>query len=353
MVAVHLAAWRHRLADSLAGYICADWLSEALAHASIQVGRLGEAPGSESEGPMISFIMPAKNAGKYITAAIEALAKHRSEAWELIVVEDHSDDNTFEVVSGFNKKDDRIKVFKNKGFGKIAGLNYGYSLTTGDKIKCIDADDILDLNYFNFEAINHSDAMCHDACITSSVMKEICKYTVNRKALDGSFEECLEKLVSLPRWTWSFNRALADKIFPMPAELPFEDVWFSLIIKRFAKNINYVSENLYYYRQHETQTYAGILNFDKEAVVFRSKRMLRFIEVLEKHRNRFSLEGWGDADYLHTSREYYSLLGSERIGFRTVLTSSLPPGLKARVLVSRKLNGLAPLLLKMKWAFQR
>jgi hypothetical protein len=53
------------------------------------------------------------------------------------------------------------------------------------------------------------------------------------------------------------------------------------MVKRYAERIVHVDRPLYLYRQHAGQTYGGILNFTRDRIEFRAKRMLRLISALE------------------------------------------------------------------------
>ena len=95
---------------------------------------------------MISFIMPAKNVSSYAEDAVDALLQADYEDWELVVIEDHSTDDTLNIFRETAKKDSRVKVFENIGSGKVAGQNYGYTLINGGIVKCIDAEPVVPNN---------------------------------------------------------------------------------------------------------------------------------------------------------------------------------------------------------------
>jgi glycosyltransferase involved in cell wall biosynthesis len=88
--------------------------------------------------------MPAKNAEDYIEDAILRLNSLPGFDIELIVVNDSSTDNTRKIVQDLiGMVSFPLVIQDNPLTGKVEALNYGYSLSKGDLIKCIDADDAL------------------------------------------------------------------------------------------------------------------------------------------------------------------------------------------------------------------
>ncbi len=90
---------------------------------------------------LVSVIMPSYNTGKYIRKSIESVINQTYSNWELIIVDDCSDDDTEEVVSVF--KDERIKYFKN-AFNSGAAISRNRALreAKGRWIAFLDSDDI-------------------------------------------------------------------------------------------------------------------------------------------------------------------------------------------------------------------
>jgi glycosyltransferase involved in cell wall biosynthesis len=301
--------------------------------------------------PVFSFIIPAKNEAKYIENAVSAfLGKNdHTPASELIVIDDHSDDGTFELVDIISEQHINVTVKKNKGSGKVQALNFGYSLSKGDVIKCIDADDVLSFDNFfkNLRNDFEKTVYCHDYYITDEKLSVKGKPKLGTSYFSNTFEMCLRELKSLPRWTWSFPRSIGDKIFPMPENLPFEDVWFSLVIKKSAQKITYIKKPLYYYRQHSNQTYGGVFNFSPEIVKFRSKRMLKIINVLES--GEHILSGEIDLETFSTIKMYYNMLASESTTYNELMFNGMPLILKLKAILIKRFSYLAPFVLKHKW----
>ncbi|MGD1703493.1 glycosyltransferase [Dapis sp. BLCC M229] len=90
--------------------------------------------------PLISVIIPAYNSEKTIQETIESVIEQTFDDWELIVVNDGSQDRTLEVVSRI--KDPRIKLFSYSNAGASASRNRGFDNSVGQFIAFLDADDL-------------------------------------------------------------------------------------------------------------------------------------------------------------------------------------------------------------------
>ena len=96
-----------------------------------------------TDKPLISVVMPAYNAEKYIAAAIESVISQTYTSWELIVVNDCSRDNTLQIAQRFADKDPRIKVIDNTENIGVAGTrNKGLDAAAGSWVALLDSDDI-------------------------------------------------------------------------------------------------------------------------------------------------------------------------------------------------------------------
>lgn len=296
---------------------------------------------------MISFIMMAYNVEHYIEDAIVEIQKEHKVKWELIIIDDFSTDSTFEVAKKFADQDDRIKLVKNITKGKVTGTNYGYSLTSGDIIKCIDSDDVLLQDFFRYyDEMQKYDAHCHSAFITDNKLNVQAVYNINPLLISKNYEFVLSNLVSFPKWSWSFSRKIAEKIFPMPEELPFEDVWIALTTKKYSQNIYVIKKPMYIYRQHDNQTFGGIINYNPDRVVFRAKRLLKLMDVLENEPR--VIEGF-KKDIFDTARVYNKLMSQEKISVFDVLKSELKLVARLKIILIKKFPILAKYMTILKW----
>ena len=69
--------------------------------------------------PFVSVLMPNYNCEKYLPSAIESVLNQTYRNFEFIIIDDCSDDNSWEIIQKYKKKDRRVKVFKNKKNLKI------------------------------------------------------------------------------------------------------------------------------------------------------------------------------------------------------------------------------------------
>ncbi len=88
---------------------------------------------------LISVIIPAYNAEKYIEETLNSVLSQTGYSLEVILVDDGSTDNTIKVVEPYL---DSIKYKYQQNAGQVSALNFGISEARGDFITFVDADDL-------------------------------------------------------------------------------------------------------------------------------------------------------------------------------------------------------------------
>ena len=79
----------------------------------------------------------------FLGECLDSIWDQTIDEWELLAVDDHSDDQSLEMLRQYAARDARIRVFKNVDHGIIPALQLAYSKSTGDYITRMDADDIM------------------------------------------------------------------------------------------------------------------------------------------------------------------------------------------------------------------
>lgn len=97
---------------------------------------------------MISVVIPAYNAEKYISKCIHSVLKQTYEDIEVIVIDDGSSDNTYYVCEEIKQLDSRVKLYSISNSGVSHARNFGIQKCSGEYLTFLDADDYLDLDIF-------------------------------------------------------------------------------------------------------------------------------------------------------------------------------------------------------------
>jgi cellulose synthase/poly-beta-1,6-N-acetylglucosamine synthase-like glycosyltransferase len=94
-------------------------------------------------GVPLSVIIPAHKAVETITDTLDSLLAQTSPAWEAIVVDDGSSDDTAAVAARFAERDARLRLVQQSPHGVRAARNIGISFARYDWGLFLDADDWL------------------------------------------------------------------------------------------------------------------------------------------------------------------------------------------------------------------
>lgn len=87
------------------------------------------------EDILISVIIPVYNQEKFIDKSIKSTTNQNiNDKYEVIVVDDGSNDGTLDIVNKISKNDSRIKIFKQKHSGVSCARNLGISKSSGKYI---------------------------------------------------------------------------------------------------------------------------------------------------------------------------------------------------------------------------
>ena len=104
----------------------------------------------------ISVIIPVYNAESYIGRCIESVQVQTFGDWQMILVDDGSNDNSLAICQKYAEIDDRIQVMHQENAGAGAARNTGLTKALGEYIVFIDSDDYVAEYYFELLS-NHTE----------------------------------------------------------------------------------------------------------------------------------------------------------------------------------------------------
>lgn len=95
----------------------------------------------------VSILIPCYNSSGYVEKTLDSVLAQTYTNWECIIVDDHSIDNSLEIIKPYiEKQPDKIKLFPNTRKGACSARNVAFKYSKGDYIQYLDADDLLSPN---------------------------------------------------------------------------------------------------------------------------------------------------------------------------------------------------------------
>ena len=200
--------------------------------------------------PKISIVLPTYNGEKYIRQSIQSIINQTFRDWELIIVNDCSDDKTAYIVKEFQDRDNRIHVITNKENMKLpASLNIGFSIANGEYLTWTSDDNLYRDNALAVlvDYLNKNKS-CYMVCALMNVIDDQGKIIYTNIKYDAEvmlYNNCVgacflyrrEVLTEIGQY--NVNKFLVEDY----------DYWLRILF-RYGK-IDYIDTELYLYRLHD------------------------------------------------------------------------------------------------------
>lgn len=222
--------------------------------------------------PKVSVVLPTYNGSKYIKQSIESVISQTFTDWELIIVDDCSDDGTDSIVDNFARTDDRIKVIHNKVNQKLPmSLNIGFRAAQGEYLTWTSDDNIFLPNAIsNMVEILDENELAGMVCANMYVIDEFGS-TIGEKCV-GINDLCASNCVGA---CFLYRSSVLKRIGEYDTDLFLvEDYDYWIRIEKEYGSIIYCNEILYKYRRHSES-----LSDKRKIQVDESRAFLR-----EKHK---------------------------------------------------------------------
>lgn len=97
--------------------------------------------------PKVSVIVPAYNVEKYLRKSMNCILNQTFSDFEVILIDDGSNDSTPAICDELSRSDSRVKCFHKSNGGVSAARNYGLDRITGKYMTFIDSDDMVTEDY--------------------------------------------------------------------------------------------------------------------------------------------------------------------------------------------------------------
>src|SRR3989344_133922 len=214
--------------------------------------------------PKVSVIITAHNYGRFLDKCLDSLTKQTYKDFEIVLVDDGSTDNTQDVIQSYKSKfPNNLKVIRVDNVGLSAACNKGISMSQGDFIIRLDADDYFDDNLLLVE-----ERFLYENKDVDLVYSDYYTIDEDGKILEHNrlmkVNEEVDLLQRSPLAAGAmYKRICYDEIGGYNDNLKIGedyDFWMKFITKFKVRNINLP---LFYYRRHGanmTKNMKGILH---------------------------------------------------------------------------------------------
>ena len=207
--------------------------------------------------PLISVIVPIFNMEKHLEECLESIINQESNDFEVILINDGSNDNSESICNYYLSKDKRFILINKKNGGVSSARNAGLKLAKGKFILFVDADDIISKDYLTIDKEFYDCDIIEKSSvhIKSSNNKVVRHHYKNRSVVISDNEQILK------HYTSNKNNALWDKfiskdiignrLFDESLKIG-EDLIFSIGLALKIRNYGISAKGRYYYRIHDS-----------------------------------------------------------------------------------------------------
>jgi len=240
--------------------------------------------------PDVSVIVPVYNVRKYVEKCLTSLMKQDCGcSYEIIVIDDGSNDGSSEKVDLIAEGADIIRVYHRSNSGVSAARNYGLSNAHGKYVIFVDSDDYVEANYISALYRAAEDSGAQIACCNYRRVNDDNTFNAGclLKHKNGIFssEQMLADLIediTVRGYVWNkiFLRSLfTENNIEFPVGLTFsEDGTVMPRLFRRAEKIAVIKDELYNYVSHKGSVTGSIKSSSVEDYVRAYGEIRRFLE---------------------------------------------------------------------------
>ena len=222
--------------------------------------------------PLVSILIPAFNAQEWMADTIDSALGQTWDRKEIIIVDDGSTDRTLEIARQYES--DYVRVFTQKNQGAAATRNQAFSLSQGDFIQWLDADDLLapDKIAKQMEALRKSP---NTRLLFSSEWGRFL-YRYHRAKFDPTSLWCdlspaewlfrkMGQNLHMQTATWLVSRELTEAAGPWNTQLLGDDdgEYFCRVLLQ-SEGVRFVPEAKVYYRASGASSLSYVGRSDKK-----------------------------------------------------------------------------------------
>ena len=227
---------------------------------------------------MISVIIPIYNAAPYLPEMLQSLLEQTERDLEILLINDGSTDSSADICKAAAQEDARIRYVFQQNAGVSAARNRALTLAKGEYIAFLDADDRIDLNYFEqlSLACRGADISVCDIYVETRDGEQQAVFSAGNQSF--SAPDAMNLLLtrkginSGPCGKLFRRETIADLKFP-PLKA-YEDILFVRDAFARAENVTSTSKTAYHYYQNAGSAMAQQKKAPSQDIIFATADLL-------------------------------------------------------------------------------
>lgn len=251
--------------------------------------------------PLLSVIVPVYGTEKWLSRCLDSIIRQSYKNIEIICVNDASPDGCAGILSAYAESDKRVKIVtheKNKGL--FAARLSGIKVAKGDYIAFVDSDDYISCDWFR-PLIGKAEETGADITLGNIVevdengwkhYSNICRSLPKGFTCligDEVYRTFMAQRGSLFYWhvMWNkvYKKSFCDTCLPYYASINehlimTEDIAFSCVLYSYARNVQLVDADCYFYCRHKEASTS--LSIPKEKILKNVKDVIRVFGFFKK-----------------------------------------------------------------------
>lgn len=204
----------------------------------------------------ISIIVPVYNTEKYLEKCINSICQQTYKEIEILLINDGSNDSSFEICRKFEKRDSRIKLINKSNTGVADTRNIGIENATGKYIMFVDSDDWIEKNTVEIimKKINNFDLLIFG--INKRYKNKFVEMRTKNEKINQI--DCTKKVINnseISGYVW--NKVFKNSVIKQN-QLQFndklsmcEDLDFTINFLNKIDNVIIIDDTLYNYRMRK------------------------------------------------------------------------------------------------------
>ncbi len=218
------------------------------------------------QSPLVSIALCTYNGAVYLTQQLDTLVNQTYPNIEIIVVDDRSADDTYNILTIYAAKYPQFKIYQNEqNLGFVKNFECAVTLCNGELIALCDQDDLWHPEKIALQVANIGDSILiyhdsefiqEDGSSMNKKMSDVVNFYRGDNPLTFLFFNCVSGHSIMMR-----RELLADAL-PLNKE-HFHDWWLAYVAANIGK-IDFIPQCLVQYRQHEKSD-TNILGLERKA----------------------------------------------------------------------------------------